>query len=152
MIGIVSFQIFVLPFLLLLVTQLFRNWFHLRSVPGPFIASTSNLWRAYNQYTGQLRGKLLKLHQKHGPIVRYGVNNVSFSGADAIQPIYSGAKGFTIVSDCPMLFRGRDHGLTNLATVRLLQGHCRHLKWQGSPKSSHYRGRSNACSTQKRRS
>jgi hypothetical protein len=86
----------LLPVGLLILRQLYY-WFQLRSIPGPFLASTSNLWRAYNQYTGQLRGKLLKLHEKHGLIVRYGVNSISISDPDAIQTIYT-KRGFTIVS------------------------------------------------------
>jgi hypothetical protein len=86
----------VLPLIYLFCQQVYL-WFQLRSAPGPFLASTSNIWRAYNQYTGQLRVKLLDLHVRHGPIVRYGVNSISINDPDAIQTIYT-KRGFTIVS------------------------------------------------------
>lgn len=93
------FQAFALAFLAVYVARLLYIWYRLKNAPGPFLASTSNLWRAYNQYRGRLRGRLVDLHEKHGSIVRYGANSISINDPDAIQPIYAGSKrGFTIVS------------------------------------------------------
>lgn len=91
-------QYTILAVSVLYIARLFYVWFRLRNAPGPFLASTSNLWRAYYQYRGKLKGKLLELHEKHGPIVRYGANSISINDPDVIQPIYAGSKrGFTIV-------------------------------------------------------
>lgn len=93
-----SFFVVALVLCGLLVLRLAFNWMKLNSVPGPFLAGISDLWRAYRQYRGQLREDLLQLHQKHGPIVRYGVNSVSFSDPSAIQVIYGSRAGFETVS------------------------------------------------------
>src|ERR1700712_1472028 len=82
----------------ILSVRLILNWSTLSSVPGPILAGVSDLWRAYHQYRGQLRPKLIQLHKKHGPLVRYGVNNVSISDASAIDAIYGSRAGFVIVS------------------------------------------------------
>jgi len=83
---------------LVVAIRLFLNWRKLNSTPGPFLASISDLWRAYYQYNGLLRGKLLQLHKKHGPIVRYGVNSISISDPSAISIIYGSRAGFVTVT------------------------------------------------------
>lgn len=83
--------------LTLVALKLFDNWRLLRRAPGPFLASTTDLWRAWHQYHGRLRGKLVKLHEKHGPIVRYGVQSISISDPSAIDIIYGSRQGFTTV-------------------------------------------------------
>src|ERR1700712_3746038 len=82
---------------LILLLHLFRNWHHLNSIPGPFLASFSDLWRAFHQHKGSLREKLVQLHDIHGPVVRYGVNCVSISDPAAIDVIYSSRANFTTV-------------------------------------------------------
>ena len=82
----------------LLITRVFLNWLRLGSVPGPFFAGASDCWRAYYQYRGKLRPELLRLHKNHGPVVRYGVNSVSFSDPSAISVIYGSTAGFVTVS------------------------------------------------------
>lgn len=72
------------------------NWRQLRRAPGPALASITDFWRAWHQYRGQLREKLVQLHEKHGPIVRYGVRSLSISDPSAINVIY-GSKGFVTV-------------------------------------------------------
>lgn len=81
-----------------LAARLVYNWSKLYKIPGPFLASITDLWRAYHQYRGQLRGKLLDLHKKHGSFVRYGVNCVSISDPAAISIIYGSRAGFKTVS------------------------------------------------------
>ncbi|KAK3674138.1 hypothetical protein LTR78_005985 [Recurvomyces mirabilis] len=79
----------------LIVYRLFTNWAHLRQAPGPFLASLTDLWRAWYQYNGKLRGELLKLHQQHGPIVRYGVRSISISDPSVVNVVYGSRAGFT---------------------------------------------------------
>jgi cytochrome P450 len=45
-------------------------------------------------YKGKLRSKLAELHQKHGTIVRYGINCVSISDPAAITTIYTNRAKF----------------------------------------------------------
>lgn len=84
------------PFFLLVVKLLY-DWRQpgLRKIPGPALASVTDLWRFWHQCNGQLRGRLVELHRKHGPVVRYGVRSVSVSDPGAIDTIYG--KGFKTV-------------------------------------------------------
>ncbi|KAI1628552.1 cytochrome P450 [Exophiala viscosa] len=96
-----------------------KRWFHpLSKFPGPFLASQTDLWRVYHLWTRRMPENLIKLHEKYGPVVRYGPNDLSFHGVAAINPIYkSGRKvsrsnfydGFTTFH--PNLFGMRDEEL-----------------------------------------
>ncbi|KAE8451331.1 hypothetical protein EG329_003960 [Mollisiaceae sp. DMI_Dod_QoI] len=85
------------------------NWYKFSSVPGPILAGASDLWRAYHQYRGQLRTKLLALHKSHGTIVRYGVNDISISDPSAISVIYGSRAGF-ITADSYKVLIGISNG------------------------------------------
>lgn len=80
--------------ILLIVVQrvtkivLTRYWPGLRSIPGPFLASISNLDRIWSCYAGQQMNYHLKLHEKYGPLVRVGPNHVSFSDGSLIPMVY----------------------------------------------------------------
>ena len=80
---------------LLLAIRLLLNWKRLSTIPGPILASLSDFWRTVYMYKGKLRGKLVELHQKHGTIVRYGVNCVSINDPEAITTIYASRAKFT---------------------------------------------------------
>lgn len=73
------------------------SWTGVSSALGPFLARISDLWRAYYQYNGLPRAKLLQLYEKHGPIIRYGVNSISISDPSAISVIYGSRAGFVTV-------------------------------------------------------
>ena len=79
-------------------TRLLVSWLHLRKAPGPILAGATDLWRAYQQYNGQLRSKLCDLHAQHGPIVRYGVRSISISDPEVISIVYGSRAGFTTAS------------------------------------------------------
>ena len=107
-------QISSLPLLCfcLLVLILARTAYNFRrlSIPGPFLASISDLWRFYHQNRGHgLRTKLLDLHLQHGPVVRYGVRSVSISSPDAISRIYGSRAGF-ITADSYKVLVGISNG------------------------------------------
>ncbi|KAK5112568.1 hypothetical protein LTR85_011260 [Meristemomyces frigidus] len=67
---------------------LYTNWRQLPQAPGPLLAGLTGFWRAWYQYNGKLRVKLLELHRRHGPIVRYGVKSVSISDPSIIDVVY----------------------------------------------------------------
>ena len=93
----VSFVTFVWTAAFLVTSRLVSNWLKLRSVPGPLLAATSDLWRAFHQYRGTLRATLENLHKEYGPVVRYGVKSVSISDPIAVTTIYESRSGFVIV-------------------------------------------------------
>lgn len=92
-----TFSVIFFVVLCLVITRVFLNWLKLSSIPGPFFAGLSDSWRAYYQYRGKLRSELLRLHKKNGPVVRYGVNSVSFSDPSAISVIYGSRAGYITV-------------------------------------------------------
>lgn len=89
----------IVPVILLVLVsiRLVADWSKLRKAPGPMLAGFTDLWRAYHQYNGNLREKLLKLHAQHGPIVRYGVRCVSISDPEVINVVYGSRTGFITV-------------------------------------------------------
>ena len=98
-----SLSIFCFCLLLLIVARAANNFRRL-SIPGPFLASISDLWRFYHQNRGHgLRTRLLDLHLQHGPVVRYGVRSVSISSPDAISRIYGSRAGFVTADSYKVL-------------------------------------------------
>jgi hypothetical protein len=70
------------------------------SVPGPFLAKFSNLWRFIDVANGHAEATLYELHQKHGDYVRLGPKVVSVRDLDALKMIYGINKGYRKVC-CP---------------------------------------------------
>ena len=60
----------------------------LRNVPGPFLASISNIDRVWSCATGLQMNYHLQLHEKYGPLVRIGPNHVSFADSRLINLVY----------------------------------------------------------------
>ncbi|KAM0270038.1 hypothetical protein ACHAQH_009574 [Verticillium albo-atrum] len=61
----------------------------LRRYPGPFIAKFTDLWRAYHTLCGDIHLVNLRAHQKYGPVVRTGPNNLDLDLPDLIKTIYT---------------------------------------------------------------
>jgi hypothetical protein len=71
----------------------------LKTIPGPFLAKFSNIWRFYNHY-GQTHIETQKeLHKKYGDVVRLGPNTVSVADAGLLKTIYSTRGTFLKVRD-----------------------------------------------------
>lgn len=85
--------------LLVVVAHLTRNYFTAgaSSVPGPFFAKISNLWRFIDVANGHAEVTLQKLHQKYGDYVRLGPKVVSVRNLDALKIIYGINKGYNKV-------------------------------------------------------
>lgn len=60
----------------------------LARIPGPLVGKFSNLWLAYHDAKLDQGLALRELHDRYGPVVRVGANQVSFSEPDALAPIY----------------------------------------------------------------
>ncbi|KNG88301.1 hypothetical protein ANOM_002494 [Aspergillus nomiae NRRL 13137] len=56
--------------------------------PGPFLASLTDLWQVNQFLTLQQPYHLTELHDKYGPVVRYGPDKISITEESAIQAIY----------------------------------------------------------------
>lgn len=74
----------------ILATCLYRLTLHpLSRVPGPWLASLSNIWYAYHVRNGLVAQLATTLHHKYGPVVRVGPNEVWFNSKTAFKVIYS---------------------------------------------------------------
>ena len=85
--------IFSLGVLILYVFYL-RFLHPLANVPGPFWASLSRLWMAKHSKDGNMPWTMIALHEKYGPLVRTGPNEVSVADPTAIKTIYGAGTRF----------------------------------------------------------
>lgn len=67
------------------------------SVPGPFLAKITNLWRLIDVAKGHAEVTHHNLHQRYGDYVRLGPNVVSVRDLDALKIIYGINKGYNKV-------------------------------------------------------
>lgn len=68
---------------------IYRLYFHpLARVPGPRLAAITRLWYAYHVKKSRFLLKGRELHDKYGPVVRIGPNEVEFDSKEAFQAIY----------------------------------------------------------------
>jgi hypothetical protein len=97
----------------------YRHIHLLSKYPGPPLASFTNLWKAYQQWTLRMPETLVQLHEKYGDVVRVGPNDLSFNSADSVHMIYKAGRslpksgfydGFTTFN--PNLFGTRDEDVS----------------------------------------
>lgn len=60
----------------------------LRQIPGPFLASFSNLWKLRATWKQNMHRENVRVHEDYGPIVRIGPNHVSVADPESMQTIY----------------------------------------------------------------
>ena len=94
-------SLFTLSILLLifLIYPGFRP--RLRSIPGPFFARFTNIWRLLETWKGHHHITLIGLHRQHGSVVRIGPNALSISSPNAIESIYGVKVEFVKVCHLP---------------------------------------------------
>ncbi|KAL1597348.1 hypothetical protein SLS60_008932 [Paraconiothyrium brasiliense] len=69
--------------------MLYRAHFHpLRSIPGPWISSTTSLWIRWQRWHGRLSFEADKLMAKYGPIVRIDPNLVILNDPSEVEKIF----------------------------------------------------------------
>lgn len=73
-----------------LIIYLAKQYFNhgLNSVPGPFLAKFTNVWRLLEVRKGDFHNKAINLHKRYGDFVRLGPNAVSIADPHAIKGIY----------------------------------------------------------------
>ncbi|KAF2971588.1 hypothetical protein GQX73_g1920 [Xylaria multiplex] len=96
-----------------------RSRRHISAIPGPLLASFSNLWKIAAIYCEDMPGWNLQAHEKYGPVVRIGPSHVSFASPQAFDVIYGSRDTFTKSSfyevGAPVY---RDEPLENLFSLR----------------------------------
>lgn len=84
---------------LTLLSFLYKRYCNgLLHVPGPFLASFSNLWKLNAAWHNDMPGRNAAVHERYGPVVRTGQRTVSISDPSALPVIYS-FKAWDKVSD-----------------------------------------------------
>ncbi|KAI1813779.1 cytochrome P450 [Poronia punctata] len=66
----------------------------LRSLPGPFFASCTRLWKIRSTISENTQWEHVELHRKYGSVVRIGPDEVSFSSPHVARNILSAGKRF----------------------------------------------------------
>ncbi|KAF2092698.1 cytochrome P450 [Rhizodiscina lignyota] len=117
-------------FVLAIVYLVYQRFLHpLARFPGPLVASLTDLSKFSYFWSLQIDKQLFALHEKYGPIVRIGPNDLSFYGADAVAPIYKSGRvmtkshfydGFTTFK--PNLFGSKDEDLHALRRRQMAHG------------------------------
>lgn len=75
-------------FLVLPIYHYYRDPKKLRQYPTPLFAGFTNLWHMWEQYHHRRWISIHQAHEKLGPIVRLGPNELSFTDPRAIKDIY----------------------------------------------------------------
>jgi hypothetical protein len=121
-----------------------------RSVPGPFWARFTNLWRFIDVARGEAQVTLLKLHRKHGPYVRLGPNVVSVNDLNMLKHIYGVNKGYKKVVPLILLFQSLSaHSPdSQMRTDQILRGSAAAGPWKAYPDTVHHLGRGFPCQDQ----
>lgn len=73
---------------LVYVTCYNKYGYGLNHLPGPWLASFSNIYRVLRVAKGTAHLQDINLHRKYGSVVRLGPNVVSIGDPKAIQKIY----------------------------------------------------------------
>lgn len=60
----------------------------LRSIPGPWLAKVTNLYRVGMILRGRFSYEVVELHRKYGPAVRLGPDSVSLTDRKVVDDIY----------------------------------------------------------------
>ncbi|KAL3447191.1 cytochrome P450 [Aspergillus insuetus] len=68
--------------------HLLYNHYRVKSIPGPFFAAISDLWRILAQRAPRYSRHLGELHREHGDIVRLGPSFVSIRDYEEIARVY----------------------------------------------------------------
>lgn len=106
----------------------YQRFLHpLAQYPGPFWASVTDAWQVLEFLSLKQPYHLTELHEKYGPVVRYGPDKISITHESAIQAIYqksSKALPKTEFYDAfggahPNVFGTRDESVSNLETIPL---------------------------------
>jgi hypothetical protein len=89
--------LFVILSIYFVATTVLQYW-RLRNIPGPPLAAWTNLWLMRQMNSEETFQDVKKrLHQKYGPVQRYGPNRVMFSDLSAIPTILGTSNIYTKV-------------------------------------------------------
>ena len=88
--------------LLAVCFHLLQTYLQLRHVPGPFLASLSDIWRWYTMNLPGHGEHMVQLHRKYGPFIRVGPHRVSTSDPSMIPIVFATTSPWEKVSNCAL--------------------------------------------------
>jgi hypothetical protein len=72
---------------------IYQRFLHpLSKFPGPHLATLTNWWKIYHTYHLDLHEVVLRLHEKYGPVIRIGPNDLHFWNPEALPAIYKAGR------------------------------------------------------------
>lgn len=80
---------------LFLVVHHARLWYSLRHVPGPFLASISDLWMLRVTLSGHMWREFGGVCEKYGPVARVGPNEIIIDDPEAVRGIMAARSQYT---------------------------------------------------------
>ncbi|KAI6780213.1 Isotrichodermin C-15 hydroxylase-like protein [Emericellopsis cladophorae] len=105
-----------------LTLTVYRLYLHpLAKYPGPRVAALTNAYQLYHAYRGDRHLEFWRLHQKYGPVVRFGPNHISFNSRAALKDIY----GFKSNVRKSEFYNAFAHPVANTHNTRDKQVHAR---------------------------
>ncbi|KAI9901973.1 hypothetical protein N3K66_003790 [Trichothecium roseum] len=100
----------------------YRIFFHpLAKYPGPVLAKLTDAYQLVHAYRGDRHLEFWRLHQRYGPVVRFGPNSVSFDSAPALRDVY-GFKANVVKAE---FYNAFAHPVANTHNTRDRQVHAR---------------------------
>ncbi|KAJ5910833.1 Cytochrome P450 [Penicillium subrubescens] len=81
------------------LTQRFIAWRRLRHIPGPFLASFSNLWLVWHAWRGTLPWAIKDATDQYGSLARVGLNVVVNSNPETVVKVLQPRSGFIRAPD-----------------------------------------------------
>lgn len=64
----------------------------LKSIPGPFLARFTGLWRSYHYFRGTWHDDVLAIHERYGRVVRIAPDEVSVVDSETLKNLYGHGK------------------------------------------------------------
>ena len=89
----------VTPMVVLAIIQIYLyKSSPLNTIPGPYLAQFTNVWRLCDHLKRRPERTQQALHAKYGPVVRIGPNMVSLSDPELVRLVYDSRGQFFKVS------------------------------------------------------
>ena len=66
----------------------------LANVPGPKMNAITKWWMVWTDFTKKRTWMIHDMHQKYGPVVRIGPNELAFTGDEPMRTIYGAGTSF----------------------------------------------------------
>ncbi|CAK7241931.1 MAG: hypothetical protein STHCBS139747_003404 [Sporothrix thermara] len=89
MLSLTSLSLLVLMGIIASVARILVTSWRLRTIPGPFLARFTDVWRFWAMRSPHWSERLIDLHNRHGYLVRLGPNHISISDPAAITTVYA---------------------------------------------------------------